>query len=181
MRSLKIQNTSLIIAHPSNPVARTGASGAVASVREDLDETSTVLRLGLAGLLQRTLRSTNSIENLNGVADRYTPNVKRWRGGRMSQRLVASAPLEAEQRFRRAAGYRDMRHRVAALDALAPPDVGVEQTAQRRLVNSRHGGRHQRNRRPAGHPPGCGPSENVIEALRPRPLLCVRRPGSRMQ
>ena len=103
--------------------------GAAASIREGLDETLTVLRLGLTGPLQRTLRTTNIIENLNGGVERYTRNVKRWRGGQMIQRWVASALLEAEQRFRRVRGYRDMHHLVAALDALAPPAVGVEQVA----------------------------------------------------
>ena len=103
--------------------------GAAASIREGLDETLTVLRLGLTGPLQRTLRTTNIIENLNGGVERYTRNVKRWRGGQMIQRWVASALLEAEQRFRRVRGYRDMRHLVAALDALAPPEVDVEQVA----------------------------------------------------
>ena len=52
------------------------------------------------------------------------------RGGKLIQRWVASALLEAEQRFRRIRGYRDMRHLVAALDALAPPpEIGVEQVA----------------------------------------------------
>ena len=36
--------------------------GAAASLREGLDETLTVQRLGLTGALQRTLRSTNIIE-----------------------------------------------------------------------------------------------------------------------
>lgn len=46
----------------------------------------------------------------------------------MIQRWVASTLLEAEQRFRQVPGYRDMRHLVA-LDALAPPEVSVEQLA----------------------------------------------------
>jgi len=45
------------------------------------------------------------------------------------ERWVASALLEAEQRFRRVRGYRDMRHLIAALDALVPPEVDVEQVA----------------------------------------------------
>ena len=103
--------------------------GAAASIREGLDETLTVLRLGLTGPLQRTLRTTNIIENLNGGVERYTRNVKRWRGGQMIQRWVASALLEAEQHFRRIRGYRDMRHLVRALDALAPPEAAVERVA----------------------------------------------------
>ena len=47
----------------------------------------------------------------------------------MIQRWVASALLEAEQHFRRIRGYRDMRHLVRALDALAPPEAGVERVA----------------------------------------------------
>ena len=103
--------------------------GAAASIREGLDETLTVLRLGLTGSLQRTLRTTNIIENLNGGVERYTRNVKRWRGGQMIQRWVASALLDAEQRFRRVRGHVDMRHLISALNALAPTQVGTERVA----------------------------------------------------
>ena len=64
--------------------------GAAASIREGLEETLTVQRLGLTGALQRTLRTTNIIENLNGSVEHYSRNVKRWRGGQMIQRWVAS-------------------------------------------------------------------------------------------
>ena len=103
--------------------------GAAASIREGLEETLTVQRLGLTGALQRTLRTTNIIENLNGSVERYTRNVKRWRGGQMIQRWVASALEEAEPRFRRVRGYRDVQYLVGALDALAPPDDVVAEVA----------------------------------------------------
>ncbi len=86
-------------------------------------------RLGLTGALQRTLRSTNIIENPNGSVERYTRNVKRWRGGHMIQRWVASALVEAEKHFRRVRGYRDLPHLVNALDALAPPDRMIADVA----------------------------------------------------
>ena len=54
------------------PLARGRASGAAASIREGLHETLTVLRPGLTGSLQRTLRTTNIIENLNSGVERYT-------------------------------------------------------------------------------------------------------------
>jgi putative transposase len=54
--------------------------GAAASVREGLEETLTLQGLGIAGALYRTLRTTNPIENLNGLIADYTHNVKRWRG-----------------------------------------------------------------------------------------------------
>ena len=94
--------------------------GAAASLREGLDETLTVLRLKLTGALQRTLRTTNPIENLNGSVVGYTANVKRWRSGSMIQRWVSAALLEAQKQFRRVRGYRDMRHLVITLDALSP-------------------------------------------------------------
>ena len=103
--------------------------GAAASIREGLDETLTVQRLGLTGALQRTLRTTNIIENLNGSVERYTRNVKRWRGGQMIQRWVASALVEADKHFRRVRGYRDLQHLVGALNALAPPDGVVADVA----------------------------------------------------
>ena len=90
--------------------------GAAASVREGLPETLTVVRLGLTGALQRTLRSTNAIENLNGSVQRYTRNVKRWRGGEMIQRWVSAALLDAERRFRRVRGFRDMHRLMLALN-----------------------------------------------------------------
>ena len=94
--------------------------GAAASVREGLEDTLSVLRLGLTGPLQRTLRTTNPIENLNGAVENYTRNLKLWRGGRMIQRWVSAVLLEAEKHFRRMRGYRDMRHLIRALDALSP-------------------------------------------------------------
>ena len=103
--------------------------GAAASIREGLDETLTVLRLGLTGSLQRTLRTTNIIESLNSGVERYTRNVKRLRGGQMIQRWVASALLDAEQRFRQVPGHADMRHLISALDALAPNQAGAERVA----------------------------------------------------
>ncbi len=43
-----------------------------------LDETLTVMRLGLTGTLRKTFATTNPIENMNGVR-RIARNVKRWK------------------------------------------------------------------------------------------------------
>ncbi len=89
--------------------------GAAASLREGLDETLTVLSLGLHGALARTLRSTNPIENLQGLLKRVTRNVKRWRGGAMARRWAATALMEAEKSFRKVRGFHEMPQLVAAL------------------------------------------------------------------
>ncbi len=90
--------------------------GAAASVWEGLDETLTVKRLEVSGALYLTLRSTNPIENLNGSVAHHTRNVKRWRDGLMVQRWVAMSLAEAEKKFRRIRGFREMNHLVAKLD-----------------------------------------------------------------
>jgi transposase-like protein len=94
--------------------------GAAASLREGLEETLTLQRLGVTGALYRTLRSTNAIENLNGLVGHFTRNVRRWRDGQMVERWVAAGILEAETRFRRIRGYRDLRHLFVALDRQVP-------------------------------------------------------------
>jgi putative transposase len=91
--------------------------GAASSLREGLDETLTVIRLGVGAALHRTLRSTNPIENLQGTIQRVVRNVKRWRGGSMALRWCATALIEAERRFRRVKGHREMPQLVAALEA----------------------------------------------------------------
>jgi transposase-like protein len=89
--------------------------GAAASLREGLDETLTLLGLGIEGALYRTLRSTNPIENLNGSVADYMKNVKRWRGGAMILRWVGAAVVEASRRFRKVRGHGDLAALVQAL------------------------------------------------------------------
>lgn len=89
--------------------------GAAASLREGLEETLTLQVLGIRGTLWKTLRSTNPIENLNGGVGKFTRNVRRWQGGSMILRWVGSAILEAQKKFRRVRGHREMPALVQAL------------------------------------------------------------------
>jgi transposase-like protein len=98
---------------------QTGHPGAAASLREGLEETLTAQSLGLAGALYRTLRCTNPIENLNGLIAHYTRNVKRWRGGQMVLRWVASALADAATRMRKLRGCGQMKSLLMALEAKA--------------------------------------------------------------
>lgn len=90
---------------------------AAASLREGLDETLTVLRLGLVAALARTLATTNPLENLNNQLRRITRRVKRWRDGSMVVRWIATALGDAAKGFRRLRGYKGMPALVAALRA----------------------------------------------------------------
>jgi putative transposase len=78
--------------------------GAAASLEEGLDETLTVLRLGLPGTLTRVLSNTNAIENLIGTVRRLGRRVRRWRDGKMILRWTVAAAHDASKRFRRVAG-----------------------------------------------------------------------------
>ncbi len=90
--------------------------GAAASLREGLDETLTVMEMKLPASLERTLSSTNVIENLLGGVRGVSRRVKRWRGGSMILRWMVAGLIEAEKGFRRVRGYQGMAHLSAAFE-----------------------------------------------------------------
>ena len=91
--------------------------GAAASLREGLDESLSVMRLGLPENLERVLSSTNLIENLFSRVREIGRRVKRWQSGTMVLRWTAAGVLEAERGFRKLVGYRALPILVAALRA----------------------------------------------------------------
>jgi putative transposase len=91
--------------------------GAVASLREGMTETLTILRLGVPPTLARTLRSTNTIESMIEICREHSKNVKRWRNGQMALRWCAAGMLEAGHQFRRVNGHLHLPRLRAALDA----------------------------------------------------------------
>jgi putative transposase len=105
--------------------------GAAASLREGLEESLTVKRLGLSGALERTLATTNPIENLNGSIRRISGRVRRCRGGSMALRWIAAAVLDAQQSFRRLKGVSEMHRLVDALKRLdhSPETLDVRPAA----------------------------------------------------
>ena len=82
--------------------------GSAASLREGLDETLTVTRLGVRGRLKRTLVSTNPCESMIETVRRISRNVKRWQSGDMCLRWTAAGMLESERQFRRVIGHADL-------------------------------------------------------------------------
>lgn len=115
-RQLERLANSLAKAHP----------GAAASLREGLAETLTLTTLGIDGALYRTFRTTNPIENLNGLIAHYTRNVKRWRDGQMVLRWIGTALHEASGGFRAVRGFRDLKRLVAALEQHVQPATPME-------------------------------------------------------
>jgi transposase-like protein len=91
---------------------------AAASLREGMEETLTVVRLGVPELLRRTLATTNPIESAFSVAENVTRRVKCWREGDMRQRWCIAGLMRAESKFRRVKGYGHMAQLLKALDRL---------------------------------------------------------------
>jgi len=98
--------------------------GAAASLREGLDETLTVLRLGVPPTLARTLRSTNCIESMISVCREHAANVKRWRDGQMALRWCAAGMVEAGKQFRRVNGHLHLPALRAALEREFAESIG---------------------------------------------------------
>lgn len=89
---------------------------AAGSLREGMEETLTLTRLGIDGQLAKTLGSTNPIESMIEIVRHTQRNVKRWREGDMRKRWTAAGMLVAEQQFRRVIGYRDLAKLVIAIE-----------------------------------------------------------------
>ncbi len=96
---------------------RTNPSAA-RSLAEGLEETLTLHRLGCPERLRKTLFSTNPIESAFSVVEEKCGRVKKWQGGDMKLRWVASGLLIAEEQFRRVKGYREIPQLVAVMRAL---------------------------------------------------------------
>lgn len=86
------------------------------SLREGMDETLTLMRLGITGQLARTLSSTNPCESPIGIVRRTQRNVKHWKSGDMRLRWTAAGMLEAERQFRRVIGDRDLAKLAVAIE-----------------------------------------------------------------
>jgi transposase-like protein len=78
---------------------------AARSLREGLEETLTLQKLGVNQRLARALSSTNSIESVFARAGSLLHRVKHWRDGRMVLRWAAATLRQAEKGFRRLNGF----------------------------------------------------------------------------
>jgi len=87
-----------------------------ASLREGMDDTLTLMRLGITGQLSKTLCSTNPCESMIEIVRHTQRNVKRWQDGDMRKRWTAAGMLQAEQQFRRVIGYTDLSKLVIAIE-----------------------------------------------------------------
>ena len=90
--------------------------GAAGSLREGMEETLTVTRLGIKGKLRRTLESTNPCESMIDCVRTTQRNVKHWSSGEMGLRWTAAGMLEAEKQFRKVIGYTQLPQLALAIE-----------------------------------------------------------------
>ena len=85
------------------------------SLAEGLDETLTLHRLGVYGMLGRSLKTTNCLESVNALVEERCAKVDHWQSSSQRHRWLATALLDIEPRLRRVRGYRHLPSLRAAL------------------------------------------------------------------
>lgn len=78
------------------------------SLREGLEETLTLHRLGLTVELGKSLNTTNSIENVNSKLASYLRKIKYWKTPDMLARWVTMGLIESELRMRKINNYQKL-------------------------------------------------------------------------
>jgi len=80
----------------------------VKSLEEGLEETLTILRLGMHKEMLRSFTTTNMIESILTLIEQMTGKVDYWKNSNQKQRWVASSLLHIEQRLNRVNGHRHL-------------------------------------------------------------------------
>jgi putative transposase len=81
---------------------------AAASLREGLEEILTLHRLGVFAKLGRSFKTTNCLENVNGLIEDRCAKVDCWKNSNQRQRWLAAALADIEPRLRTVVGYRQL-------------------------------------------------------------------------
>jgi transposase-like protein len=108
--------------------------GAAGSLREGMEETLTVIALGINGRLRRTLESTNPCESMIDCVRTTQRNVKHWSSGEMGLRWTAAGMLEAERQFRKVIGYTQLPQLAVAIEHRLHPHQPNPTTTQEATI-----------------------------------------------
>jgi len=87
---------------------RKKSRSAARSLSEGLEETLTLHRLGVYGVLGCSFKTTNCLESVNALAEERCGKIDAWKNSSQRQRWMASALLDIEPRLHRARGYRHL-------------------------------------------------------------------------
>ncbi len=81
---------------------------AAGSLEEGLEETLTLYRLGVYGVLGRSFKTTNCLESVNALVEERCAKVDHWKNSSQRQRWLATALVDIEPRLRKVVGYRHL-------------------------------------------------------------------------
>lgn len=99
------------------------------SLMEAIEETLTLHRLKVPGILRKALHSTNPIESMFSKVRDCEGNIKRYRGSRMMQRWLASVLLYCEEGFKRIRGYTSIPEVIANIEAEQEGNMALKHAA----------------------------------------------------
>jgi hypothetical protein len=85
-----------------------------------MQETLTVIRLGIKDKLKRTLKSTNPAESMIDCVRTTQRNVKNWSSAEIGLRWTAAGILEAEKQFPKVIGYPQLPQLAVAIQPTSP-------------------------------------------------------------
>ena len=78
------------------------------SLKEGLEETLTMHRLGMIKHFATSFTTTNCIENLNSQLTEYIRKIKRWMSSDQRYRWVVLGMMEAENHMRKIQNYKKL-------------------------------------------------------------------------
>ncbi|MFQ5669197.1 MAG: transposase [Acidobacteriota bacterium] len=81
---------------------------AAGSLAEGLEETLTLHRLGVYGVLGRSLKTTNCLESVNALVEERCAKVDHWKNSSQRHRWLGTALVDIEPRLRKVVGYRHL-------------------------------------------------------------------------
>jgi transposase-like protein len=81
---------------------------AAGSLAEGLEETLTLHRLGVYGVLGRSLKTTNCLESVNALVEERCGKVDHWKNSSQRHRWLGTALVDIEPRLRKVMGYRHL-------------------------------------------------------------------------
>jgi len=102
---------------------------AARSVAEGFDETLTLHRLGLYGVLGRSLKTTHCLESVNALVEERCAKVDHWQNSSQRHRWLATALLDIEPRLRKVMGDRHLPTLRAALQRELKIDTTTSKTS----------------------------------------------------
>ena len=73
-----------------------------------MEETLTLHRLGVYGVLGRSLKTTNCLESVNALVEERCAKVDNWKNSSQRHRWLATSLIEIEPRLRKVMGYRHL-------------------------------------------------------------------------